>query len=160
MAGGERKPREGRGRGDRSRNPFGRQAGRLWQDRCSVSPPEVRVHTRAGGLTIDIRAADRVGLLHDLAAAMAALGLEVDLAKIDTRGGEALDIFEVRNPDGRSEEEVRAALAGRSWVPGRPKKTLVLARTIRTLVRGFSRQNGEAEERVARTARSGSRRRR
>ncbi len=63
-----------------------------------VSPPEVRVHPSSGGLTIDIRAADRVGLLHDLAAAMATLGLEVDLAKIDTRGGEALDIFEVRNP--------------------------------------------------------------
>ncbi len=75
-----------------------------------VSPPEVRVHPRSGGLTIDVRAADRVGLLHDLAAAMAALGLEVDLAKIDTRGGEALDIFEVRNPNGRSDEEVRRSL--------------------------------------------------
>ena len=84
-----------------------------------VSPPEVRVHPRAGGLTIDVRAADRVGLLHDLATAMAAQGLEVDLAKVDTRSGEALDIFEVRNPDGRSVEEVRAALAA-ALSPGRP----------------------------------------
>ena len=75
-----------------------------------LSPPEVRTHTRAGGLTVDIRATDRVGLLHDLAATMAALGLEVDLAKIDTRGGEALDVFEVSNPDGRSDEEVRRSL--------------------------------------------------
>jgi len=75
-----------------------------------LSSPEVRVHKRPGGLTIDIRAADRVGLLHDLAAAMAALGLEVNLAKVDTRGGEALDVFEVRNRDRRSEDEVRAAL--------------------------------------------------
>ena len=75
-----------------------------------LSFSEVRVHTRADGLTIDIRAADRVGLLHDLAAAMASMGLEVDLAKIDTRGAEALDIFEVRNPSGQSEEEVRRSL--------------------------------------------------
>jgi [protein-PII] uridylyltransferase len=84
-----------------------------------LSPPEVRVHKRASGLTVDIRAGDRVGLLRDLAAAMAALGLEVDLAKIDTRGGEALDIFEVRNPEGRSEDEVRRVLTA-SLDPGRP----------------------------------------
>jgi hypothetical protein len=43
---------------------------------------------------------------------MAALGLEVGLAKIDTRGGEALDVFEVKNPAGRSVEEIAAFLAG------------------------------------------------
>jgi [protein-PII] uridylyltransferase len=75
------------------------------------SPPEVRVHPRSGGLTIDIRASDRVGLLHDLARAMAMLGLEVDLAKIDTRGKEALDVFEVRNPAGHPEAEIASALA-------------------------------------------------
>lgn len=73
-------------------------------------PPEVRVHPRNGGLTIDIRTGDRVGLLHDLAAAMAQLGLEVDLAKIDTRGGEALDVFEVRNAVGHSVEVIGTAL--------------------------------------------------
>jgi [protein-PII] uridylyltransferase len=76
-----------------------------------TSPPEVRVHPSTGGLAIDIRASDRVGLLHDLARAMATLGLEVDLAKIDTRGKEALDVFEVRNPAGHPEEEIAAMLA-------------------------------------------------
>ena len=76
-----------------------------------TSPPEVRVRPRNGGLTIDIRTGDRVGLLHDLAAAMALLGLEVDLAKIDTRGKEALDVFEVTNPGGHSMEEIRSAVA-------------------------------------------------
>jgi [protein-PII] uridylyltransferase len=76
-----------------------------------TSPPEVRVHPSTGGLAIDIRASDRVGLLHDLARAMATLGLEVDLAKIDTRGKEALDVFEVRNPAGHPEEEIAATLA-------------------------------------------------
>jgi [protein-PII] uridylyltransferase len=76
-----------------------------------TSPPAVRVHPRTGGLTIDIRASDRVGLLHDLARAMAILGLEVELAKIDTRGAEALDVFEVRNPAGYPEEEIQRALA-------------------------------------------------
>lgn len=76
-----------------------------------VPAPEVRVHPRNGGLTIDIRANDRVGLLHDLAAALALLGLEVDLAKVDTRGKEAIDIFEVSNPAGHSVEEIATALA-------------------------------------------------
>jgi [protein-PII] uridylyltransferase len=77
----------------------------------ATSSPEVRVRPNNGGLSIDIRASDRVGLLHDLAAAMATLGLEVNLAKIDTRGNEALDVFEVKNPAGHSGEEIRAVLA-------------------------------------------------
>ncbi|MGQ0850014.1 MAG: ACT domain-containing protein [Actinomycetota bacterium] len=69
-------------------------------------PPSVKVMLN----TADVRASDRVGLLHDLAAAMAGLGLEVDLAKIDTRGGEAVDLFEFRNPRGQSEPSIRSAL--------------------------------------------------
>jgi [protein-PII] uridylyltransferase len=76
-----------------------------------TSPPGVRIHSKTGGLTIDIRASDRVGLLHDLARAMALLGLEVELAKIDTRGNEALDVFDVRNPAGHPDEEIRRVLA-------------------------------------------------
>ena len=91
---------------------------RLAEKRAAYRPPacplapDIRVNGKQGNLTIDIRASDRVGLLHDIAAAMATLGLEVDLAKIDTRGGEALDIFEVKNPAGHSVEEVAAILAG------------------------------------------------
>jgi [protein-PII] uridylyltransferase len=75
-----------------------------------TSAAEVRVYSSRRGLTIDVRATDRVGLLHDLAAAMAALALDVDLAKIDTRSGEALDAFEVRNPGGHTVEEIRSVL--------------------------------------------------
>jgi [protein-PII] uridylyltransferase len=73
-------------------------------------PAEVRIHPRPGALTIDVIAGDRVGLLHDLAAAMADLGLEVDLAKIETRGREAIDVFEVRNPHGHSDAKIQMAL--------------------------------------------------
>ena len=76
----------------------------------ATSAPEVRVRPHNDGLAIDIRASDRVGLLHDLARAISMLGLEVDLAKIDTRGKEALDVFEVRNPAGHSAEEIASAL--------------------------------------------------
>jgi [protein-PII] uridylyltransferase len=80
-----------------------------------VSPPAIRVYPKAGGLTIDIRASDRVGLLHDLARAMAMLGLEVELAKIDTRGKEALDVFEVKNPAAHSEEVIASTLVAAAF---------------------------------------------
>ena len=78
---------------------------------AGLTPPEVRIHPRRDRLAIDIRAGDRVGLLHDLASAMAHLGLEVELAKIDTRGGEALDVFEVKNPAAHTADEVARTLA-------------------------------------------------
>jgi [protein-PII] uridylyltransferase len=68
------------------------------------------VFSRRDGLTVDIRAHDRIGLLHDLAAALARLNLEVELAKIDTRGNEAVDVFEVRDRSGIPAEEIRLAL--------------------------------------------------
>ncbi|HSL27470.1 MAG TPA: ACT domain-containing protein [Acidimicrobiia bacterium] len=73
-------------------------------------PAQASIHRRPGGFTIDVTARDRVGLLHDLAVALADLGLEVDLAKINTRGREAVDVFEVRDPLGLAEAEVQRAL--------------------------------------------------
>lgn len=72
----------------------------------AISTPDVRV----GDKYIDVRASDRVGLLSDLAAAMSELGLEVQLAKIDTRAGEAIDVFEVDNPQGHPAMTIRARL--------------------------------------------------
>lgn len=72
--------------------------------------PQVLVMDRNGKSSIEVRAADRVGLLYELSAAIARLGLDVHLAKIDTRGREAIDVFEVRNPAGRSVEQIRTAL--------------------------------------------------
>jgi [protein-PII] uridylyltransferase len=68
--------------------------------------PDVRV----SGSTIDVRARDRVGLLHDLASAMTSLGLVITLAKIDTRRGEAIDVFEVTKPGQVSDEVIRSAV--------------------------------------------------
>jgi [protein-PII] uridylyltransferase len=70
------------------------------------------VDVRITGSTIEVRAPDRVGLLHDLAMAMTSLGLEITLAKIDTRAGEAIDVFEVRGAGHMSEDEIRTALRG------------------------------------------------
>lgn len=71
-----------------------------------ANAPEVRVN----GKYVDVRAGDRVGLLYDLASAMSELGLEVKLAKIDTRAGEAIDVFEVDNPLGHSPATIEARL--------------------------------------------------
>jgi [protein-PII] uridylyltransferase len=77
---------------------------------ASTLAPEVRVHRRHNGITIDIRASDRVGLLHDISVGLADLGLEVELAKIDTRGTEAIDIFEAKNPRNHSDERIVATM--------------------------------------------------
>jgi [protein-PII] uridylyltransferase len=60
--------------------------------------------------TIDIRTGDRVGLLHDLALAMTSLGLSITLAKIDTRRGEAIDVFEVTRPAHIADEVIERSL--------------------------------------------------
>jgi UTP:GlnB (protein PII) uridylyltransferase len=51
-----------------------------------------------------------VGLLHDIAAALASLGLDVQLAKIDTRAGEAIDVFEIADPELHSPDRIREHL--------------------------------------------------
>jgi [protein-PII] uridylyltransferase len=71
------------------------------------SPPATQSEVRVDGRYIDVRTPDRVGLLHDLAQAMADLGLDVQLAKIDTRAGEAIDVFEVANPNDHAPEAIR-----------------------------------------------------
>ena len=64
-------------------------------------------------LLLDVYAPDRVGLLHRVAEALHDLNLKVHLAKIATNVGQAVDIFFVRELDGRKptrEKEIRAAL--------------------------------------------------
>ena len=79
---------------------------RAYPAKHPTAPPVVKVE----GKYIDVRATDRVGLLYDLASAMSELGLEVQLAKIDTRAGEAIDVFEIENPHGHPAEVIRARL--------------------------------------------------
>ena len=49
---------------------------------------------------VEVRAADRAGLLYRLTAAIAAEGLEVTSARIETLGADAVDCFYVCNPSG------------------------------------------------------------
>lgn len=78
----------------------------------------VRVENDASALftLIEITARDRIGLLYDIAQAMAGLRLETHLAKADTMGDVARDVFYVRGADGGKIEdpeqvrEIKAAL--------------------------------------------------
>jgi [protein-PII] uridylyltransferase len=45
---------------------------------------------------LEVRAPDRIGLLVAIAEALYSEGLDVYLAKVDTRAGEAVDTFHVR----------------------------------------------------------------
>lgn len=67
---------------------------------------------------VDVRAADRVGLLARVAGAMTRAGLEIHAAVITTEGTEAADTFEVTGPAGgpltaADRRALTAALAGK-----------------------------------------------
>ncbi len=50
------------------------------------------------GTIVELRGADRAGFLADVCGALADLGLDITLAKLDTRSGRALDVFYVDPP--------------------------------------------------------------
>ena len=54
-----------------------------------------------------MRAADRAGLLYRLTAALAAEGLDVTSARIETLGNDAVDSFYVSNPSGTPVDEAQ-----------------------------------------------------
>jgi UTP:GlnB (protein PII) uridylyltransferase len=63
----------------------------------------------------DVRAADRPGLLHALAVAMASAGADVHAARVRTAGGLAHDVFDLSDPTGRKldtglENRIRSCL--------------------------------------------------
>lgn len=97
-------------------------ASALGRKRAAYSPadpaivPSVELHRSGRDVDVEVRINDRIGLLHDLAATLAALGLEIRLAKVDTRGSRAVDVFTVGDPQwnraGRDDEIRRALLAG------------------------------------------------
>lgn len=62
---------------------------------------------------VDVYTHDRVGLLHRIAKALAALGLGIHVAKITTNVDQVLDVFYVAEADGRKSdrvEEIRESL--------------------------------------------------
>ncbi len=63
--------------------------------------PTVEIRPRGMFTTgVRVRAADRVGLLHDLARAIASQGLDIRRAAITTIGGVAADVFDVTDAEG------------------------------------------------------------
>ncbi len=69
---------------------------------------EVRIDSGGHHTVIEVRAPDRIGLLTDIVEALHDVGLDVSLAKIDTMGAQARDIFHVRRGGGpiRSESDL------------------------------------------------------
>jgi [protein-PII] uridylyltransferase len=74
------------------------------QDGTRSAPPRISWHNGevSGDATgiIEVRAADRAGLLYRLTAAISGEGLDVTSARIETLGGDAVDSFYVHNPSG------------------------------------------------------------
>ncbi len=80
--------------------------------------PVVLIDNRASrrATVIEINATDRPGLLYDLAAGLAGLGLDIRSAHVSTYGERAVDVFYVTEADGRKvagearEHEIERAL--------------------------------------------------
>jgi [protein-PII] uridylyltransferase len=56
---------------------------------------------------VEVHCGDRVGLLHQIARCLFDLGLDIRVAKVDTRGNEVVDTFYVRGPGGDPAPEPR-----------------------------------------------------
>jgi [protein-PII] uridylyltransferase len=70
------------------------------------SEPIVSVeHTGAYATAVFVTAADRVGLLHDLARAIAETGLDIRWARATTHGSRVRDVFHVVDADGEPVED-------------------------------------------------------
>ncbi|MGY2002244.1 [protein-PII] uridylyltransferase [Blastococcus sp. SYSU DS1024] len=90
------------------------------------APPRISWHNhevsgRATGI-VEVRAGDRAGLLYRLTAAIAAEGLDVTSARIETLGGDAVDCFYVADPAGspvdpEQRQRVDAALIAATRAP-------------------------------------------
>ncbi len=75
---------------------------------------------------LEIYARDRVGLLHRIATALLALGLDIHLALITTNVDQVLDVFYVNEADGRKSsrlDEIRAVVTAALEEPGADEAT-------------------------------------
>jgi [protein-PII] uridylyltransferase len=64
-----------------------------------------------GAAVVEVRTADRAGLLYALGRALAAQRLSIRSAHISTLAGQAIDTFYVTEPDGRRPDAARARVA-------------------------------------------------
>jgi [protein-PII] uridylyltransferase len=71
----------------------------------AVPPPAPRVEVMDGAsesaTVVEVRAADRPGLLHRLGRALALMGVSVRGARVVTLGAEAVDVFYLQDEAGR-----------------------------------------------------------
>jgi [protein-PII] uridylyltransferase len=100
------------------------------EDATRSAPPRISWHDAEvsgdDAAIVEVRAADRAGLLHRLTSALAAEGLDVTSARVETLGGDAVDSFYVCTPSGtpldaaqrrRIERALIAAATGAEQVP-------------------------------------------
>jgi [protein-PII] uridylyltransferase len=90
------------------------------QDAAQSAPPRISWHDaevsgEAAGI-VEVRAGDRAGLLHRLTAALAAEGLDVTGARIETLGADAVDSFYVWSPSGAPLDDEHRARVDRALV--------------------------------------------
>lgn len=70
---------------------------------AAPAPPRVEVVAEASesATVVEVRAADRAGLLYRLGRALALMGVGVGAARVVTLGAEAVDVFYLQDPAGR-----------------------------------------------------------
>jgi len=68
---------------------------------ATLNPPSVRIHNDASSnaTVIEVRAPDKIGILHRITKSLGELGLDIRHAKIQTMGNEVVDTFYVRTAD-------------------------------------------------------------
>ena len=83
---------------------------RLTRDPDRAGPSVVvRPEASARSTVLEVRAADRPGVVHLVCAALAALDLTVRSAHVDTLGPQAVDVFYVQEPSAGALTDTRAA---------------------------------------------------
>ncbi len=87
--------------------------GRLSRGRAGALAPSVMVRPEASrrATVLEVRAADRPGVLHLALAALAALDITVRSAHVDTLGPQAVDVFYLQEASAGALSEYRAAEA-------------------------------------------------
>jgi [protein-PII] uridylyltransferase len=68
---------------------------------ATVNAPSVRIHNDASSnaTVVEVRAPDRIGILHRIAKSLGELGLDIRHAKIQTMGNDVVDSFYVRTAE-------------------------------------------------------------
>jgi [protein-PII] uridylyltransferase len=68
-----------------------------------ASEPEIVVDDSASDFftVVEVRAPDRVGLLHTITRSLVEMELDIAVAKVSTYGDEVVDVFYVRDFDGQ-----------------------------------------------------------